>query len=456
MFVYQAVDRDVISIGSSPENDLVVLNPRVSAHHAEIRRDGEDWVLADLASRHGTLLNGQRVTTPAGLVAADEIGLGTAVVLFDAPELDIEPVTPEPVEPAEVSARPLKEVRTPLLVGNSPPMVALRAMIDKVAPSNVTLLINGESGTGKEIVAQLVHHRSARAARPFVVVNCPALPGSLVEYELFGVGKRVATGVDARPGLLEAANGGTLLLDEIGDLESSAQAKLLRFIQDKKVERIGGRKVMELDVRILAATNHDLEAAIEKGTFRMDLYHRLNTVTLHTPPLRDRREDIPALVNHFLSRAGERSMAMSPEALQALMGYHFPGNVRELERIVERARLLADGPKIEPRDLPDLRKAETGASGVEAQSAVEAAGKLYERVVEAGESFWDVVHAPFLHRRLSKDAVHKLIEQCYVEAHGSNRQMARLFHLNDLKQYKRLTAFLRNHDLLIAKRGSHP
>src|SRR6185436_5175847 len=167
-------------------------------------------------------------------------------------------------------------------------------MIDRVARSNVTVLISGESGTGKEIVARLVHYRSPRSRRPFVVVNCPALPGSLIEYELFGVARGVATGVEARAGLLELANGGTLLLDEVGDLELVAQAKLLRFIQDKKVERIGGRKVIPLDVRILAATNHDLAAFVESGKFRVDLYHRLNTVTLHTPALRERPEDIPA------------------------------------------------------------------------------------------------------------------------------------------------------------------
>lgn len=363
--------------------------------------------------------------------------------------------TPGPTGSTEVSARVVRCDREPLLVGDSAPMVALRALIDRVAPSNATLIIQGESGTGKEIVAQLVHYRSRRASRPLLVVNCPALPRSLVEYELFGVAKGVATGVDARAGLLEAANGGTLFLDEIGDLEGSAQAKLLRFLQDKKVDRIGGRKVVELDVRIIAATHHDIDAACATGKFRLDLYHRLNTVTLHTPPLRDRRDDIEALVRHFLRRAGGRALSVSEDALHILMGYHFPGNVRELERIVARASLLAEGPIIGPQDLPAYcaRRLATGRHNA---VGTVAAAKLYDRVVVDGEPFWDVVHAPFLRRTLTKDAVLLLIERCYREAHGSNRQMAHLFHLDDLKQYKRMTAFLRNHHLLIPKRGPQP
>ncbi len=451
--VYHSIDKDVITAGGSPDNDLVVPGPLVSPHHAEIRRDGGDWLIADLASRHGTLLNGQRVREPAGLKAGDRIELGAAVIVIDGPGTDPAPRTRSVAErPAAVPERRVPPAAEPVLVGTSPPMLALQEMINRVAPSTATVLIRGESGTGKEIVAKLVHHRSPRASHPLVVVNCPALPGSLIEYELFGVGKGVATGVDARPGLLELANGGTLLLDEVGDLELVAQAKLLRFIQDKKVERIGGRKLLSLDVRILAATNHDLAAFVDSGKFRVDLYHRLNTVTLHTPPLRERPEDIPALVDHFLSLGEGRPLRMSPEALDRLRTYSFPGNVRELERIIERARLLTDGPLIDIRALPALETAHAvPPAGAAPSREVATAAELYARVVRGGESFWDVVHAPFLRRSLPAEAVRHLIERCYREAAGSNRQMARLFRLQDVKQYKRLTAFLRNHGLIVPK-----
>jgi len=322
-------------------------------------------------------------------------------------------------------------------------------LIDKVAGAEDTVLLTGETGTGKNLVAALIHQRSHRASGPFVAVNCPALPGSLVEYELFGVEKRVATEVDARPGKLETAHGGTLLLDEVGELDRSVQAKLLHFLDDKTVERIGGRTSSRVDVRVLAATNRDLLAAVEEGSFRLDLYHRLNTVEVALPPLRERREDIPALVEHFLTLGPRPDLTVSPEALEKLSHHDFPGNVRELARIVARARLMTDGPVLLPESLPDLAGAPEGQGG--ARSPERAAEEMYERVVDGGESFWEVVHEPYLRRAVSGDAVRRMVARVYQTAGRSKREMARRFHITDFKEYRKLADFLRRHGLLREK-----
>jgi DNA-binding NtrC family response regulator len=313
------------------------------------------------------------------------------------------------------------------------------------------------SGTGKEVVARLIHRLSPRAGHPFVVVNCPALPANLQEAELFGVERRVATEVDSRTGLLEAAEGGTVLLDEIGDLEHSAQAKILRFTQDKTVERVGGRKVLELDLRILAATNHDLHRLIAEEKFRADLYHRLNTFTITIPPLRERREDIVPLVAHFLARSQAPHLTVSAEALDILVRHEFPGNVRELERIVERATIMAEGPVIGPADLPALDAAHESSPAQGGDTSESLADELYDRVVRRGQSFWTAVHRPYMDRSLQAGAVRGLIRRARDEAGGSYRNMARLFGIETFQGYKKLTAFLRNHGLLPRQgRGESP
>ena len=335
-----------------------------------------------------------------------------------------------------------------VFVGTSPAIRSIRETIRKVAPSDATVLITGENGTGKEVVARLMHRLSTRAARPFVVVNCPALPPNLQEAELFGVERRVATDVDSRTGILETADGGAVLLDEIGDLDCSAQAKILRFVQDKTVERVGGRRIIKLDVRILAATNHDLHRLIDEDRFRLDLYHRLNTFTIAIPPLRERREDIAPLLAHFLARGPAPHLTVSSEALDMLMGYGYPGNVRELERIVQRAQIMADGPAIQPADLPVFGSPidVCGVNGTETSMTL--AADLYDRVVRRHESFWIAVHRPFLDRSLQIGAVRGLIAKGYGDAQGSYRRMGRLFGIESFQEYKRLTAFLRNQDLL--------
>jgi len=332
-------------------------------------------------------------------------------------------------------------------VGVSPAIRAIHDLIAKIAPTMATVLIAGESGTGKEVVARLLHRLSPRAARPFVVVNCPALPVNLQEAELFGVERRVATEVDSRTGLLETADGGTVLLDEVGDLEQSAQAKILRFVQDKTIERVGGRKTVNLDVRLLAATNHDLHHLIREEKFRLDLYHRLNTFTITIPPLRDRPEDVAPLVKFFLAVTGTPHLTMSAEALAVLEGHEFPGNVRELERIVQRAQIVADGPVIGPADFPDFEAPKQAATATTGDTSASLAHTLHDRVVARGESFWTVLHRPYLDRSLQAGAVRGFIARAYGEAAGSYRRMARLFGIEDFGEYKKLTAFLRNHGL---------
>jgi DNA-binding NtrC family response regulator len=243
------------------------------------------------------------------------------------------------------------------LVGQSPSIVEIYKLIARVAALDTTVLILGETGTGKELVARSIHYASARADRPFVVVDCAALPEALFESELFGHERGAFTGaVAARRGLLETATGGTCLLDEVGDLSPTLQAKLLRALQERTVRRVGGNEPIVIDVRFLAATNRDLRKAVEEGRFREDLYFRLDVVTMNVPPLRDRPEDVPLLAQHFLEKyaAGTRKVVrgFARETLALLERHAWPGNVRELEHAVERAVALASSELLLPDDFP--------------------------------------------------------------------------------------------------------
>jgi two-component system, NtrC family, response regulator PilR len=243
------------------------------------------------------------------------------------------------------------------LVGKSESIQRLRALVEKVAATPSSVLVTGESGTGKEVVARALHHSSPRADGPFVVVNCGALPEALMESELFGHERGAFTGaIAAKPGLFRAANGGTLFLDEIGELPLPLQVKLLRTLQEKTVRPVGGQKELPVDVRLLAATNKNLEEEVQTGRFRQDLFYRLNVIRVHTPSLRERREDIPLLVAHFLEKQAAltgRRRALSPAAMKDLLARDFPGNVRELENLIERGATLASGEVIEPEDIAD-------------------------------------------------------------------------------------------------------
>ena len=250
----------------------------------------------------------------------------------------------------------LRDVREfSALIGRHPRMQDVYKTIGRIAATDVTVLLRGESGTGKELVARAIHHYSRRSGRPFVAVSCAAIPATLLESEMFGHERGAFTDArERRLGKFELAHGGTLNLDEIGDMPVDLQTKLLRALQERTIERVGGHEPIAVDVRVLAATNRDLEALMKEGRFREDLYYRLNVVTVHLPPLRERRRDIPLLVEHFLAKyadeLGERGVA--PEALDRLVAYDWPGNVRELENVIQRAMVMATGGVILPEHLP--------------------------------------------------------------------------------------------------------
>ncbi len=274
------------------------------------------------------------------------------------------------------------------IVGNSRRMQELFQLLGKVAESTTTVLISGESGTGKELAARAIHHAGPRRSKPFVAVNCGAIPENLIESELFGHARGAFTGaVGERPGLFEQAGGGTVFLDEIGELPLAMQTRLLRVIQEREVRRVGGSSVKKVDVRLVAASNRDLEQQVKDGSFRDDLYYRINVVQVVMPPLRERVEDIPLLVEHLVRKHGKPGSLVMPDALQALMVYQFPGNVRELENIIERS-LVLDPHRITLASLPaqvrnavkqfDLHTAvEIPDEGIELEPALEQLERQY-------------------------------------------------------------------------------
>jgi two-component system, NtrC family, response regulator len=250
------------------------------------------------------------------------------------------------------------QYRTEHLIGTSDTMRNLLEFIDKVADSDSTILILGESGTGKELIARTIHYNSSRRDQPLVPVNCGAIPENLLESELFGHEKGAFTGaVNARMGRFELAHGGTLFLDEVGEMSLSLQVKLLRVLQERCFERVGGTKTIGVDVRILAATNQDLEVAVQEKRFRKDLFYRLNVIPVTVPPLRERVSDIPLLIEHFIARFNDMKQAsvreMDRDAMEYVLHYHWPGNIRELENLVERLIVLKKTGTIVPNDLPD-------------------------------------------------------------------------------------------------------
>ncbi len=280
------------------------------------------------------------------------------------------------------------------LVGKSEPMRRLLQDVRRIAPSEATVLIVGESGTGKELVAHAIHEGSARARGPFVAVNAAALPESLAESELFGHERGAFTGaVSSRPGRFELASGGTLFLDEVGTLSAAVQAKLLRAIESRQIERVGGRRTIGVDLRLISATNENLEARVAEGAFREDLFYRINTIQVRIPPLREKLEDLPLLAEHFLVKFGERhrrpGRRLAPAVLERMRAHPWRGNVRELEHVIEMLVLFSDGEEIGEDDLPRVLRA--GAPAPAGSSA--AAGLPFARAVEDFE------------KRLLRDAI---------------------------------------------------
>ena len=261
-----------------------------------------------------------------------------------------------------------KRYSHPNIVARSPKMQDVLATVERVAPTNSTVLLGGESGVGKDLIARAIHEKSLRAKGPFVKINSTAIPENLLESELFGFEKGAFTGaVASKPGKFELADKGTLFLDEIGDVPPATQVKLLRVLQEREFERLGGTRTVKVDVRLVAATNRDLREALEQGTFREDLYYRLNVVPIDIAPLRERREDIPDLVDLFISRFNAESRkpieGITPEAMQIMVNYHWPGNVRELQNIVERACALSKGTMLDAADIRLDTRAPKAANG---------------------------------------------------------------------------------------------
>ncbi len=251
-----------------------------------------------------------------------------------------------------------KSSKTNKIIYNSEIMRSLMKMVERVAPSHATVLIMGESGTGKELIANAIHEKSNRGNKPFIAINCGALRETLLESELFGHERGAFTGAYARKiGLAEVANGGTLFLDEIGELSPGIQSKLLRFLQEGEIFRVGGKDPIKVDIRLISATNRELDKEVMKGNFREDLFYRINTIMVNSPPLRRRKEDITPLVEHFLHNSTlgflNRGRQISEEALKILIRYDWPGNIRELQNCCERLQILSEGHIIMPNDLPE-------------------------------------------------------------------------------------------------------
>jgi Nif-specific regulatory protein len=299
------------------------------------------------------------------------------------------------------------------MVGESAPMRTVYRFVSRVASTDSTVLITGESGTGKELVARAIHRNSPRVQKPFVAINCAALTETLLESELFGHEKGAFTGaLQQKKGKLEVADGGTVFLDEMGELAPALQAKLLRVLQEREFERVGGTRSVRIDVRVIAATNRDLTESVKTGAFRQDLYYRLNVVSIEMPPLRERRDDIPLLASYFAARAGERSkrhvLGVSPEARACLVNYEWPGNVRELENAIERAVVLGSSDFILPEDLPEAVLETVQPAGVTIAQYHEAVSEAKRQVIlraveQAGGNYTEAakllgVHPNYLHR----------------------------------------------------------
>ncbi|MCF8142327.1 MAG: sigma-54 dependent transcriptional regulator [Deltaproteobacteria bacterium] len=277
------------------------------------------------------------------------------------------------------------------IIGRSRPMQEVYKAIGRVSPTDATVLIRGESGTGKELAARAVYQHSLRAERPFLVINCVAIPENLLESELFGYEKGAFTGaVHRRVGKIEQAGNGTVFLDEIGDMPPGIQAKILRLLQERSIERLGGRETIPVDVRIIAATNRDLEAALEQGRFRGDLYYRLKVVTIHLPALRDRAEDIPSLVDYFLARfsheIGMDNPGISKEALAILKGHPWPGNIRELSNTIHKALIFNRGAPVSPEDISQVFESRDTGQAVMPEEDIERIRQWVGRMLASQKS----------------------------------------------------------------------
>ena len=396
-------DQQEISIGGMDDNDLVVNDDTVSRYHCRIFQEDDAYILEDKGSTNGTFINRVRIRE-AYLKPGCTITLGKSDMRFQ--NLD-----------ERVQIQPTKSDRYGRIVGTSTRMREIFTILEKISPAGVTVVIEGETGTGKEVVARTIHEQSPRRDKPFVVFDCGAVPDNLIESELFGHEKGSFTGAAmGRQGLFETAQGGTIFLDELGELNLDLQPKLLRALEQREVRRVGANKPIKVDVRVVAATNRNLEEEVKAGRFREDLFYRLSVVRLILPPLRERRDDIQLLAKHFLaggdfnlSTDGEPIIkGFSRDALDALMGYRWPGNIRELLNVVERACAYADDDFIHLEHLPEnisgigivRRRAEP--DGVTARDRVDRA--LNRPFKEAKEDWVSSFERDYIHNLLKKNS----------------------------------------------------
>ena len=408
-------------VGRGGDAAIQIQDPFCSRKHVEITlRDGR-MRARDLGSRNGTLLNGGRLAEQE-LACGDEIQIGDVVLLVGGGVIKQPAGRSDEVgtlgrdDPDSFTVRP-----GCVIVGTSEVMRSVREVVERVSPFEGPVLITGESGTGKEMIAEAIHRRSSRAGRPFVIANCACLDGSLVDAELFGHERGAFTGAtETRAGCIERATGGTLFLDEVGELPLATQAKLLRVVEDKPFQRLGGSAEIQPRARLVAATNRDLEAATRDGRFRQDLLFRLNVLRISLPPLRERLDDVPQLIEVFLEDLRrKRSVKMrrfGPDAMDVLRRHGFPGNVRELLHIVQRVAVLCDG---EVAGVADLPPAVRGAGDAAREPRTEPA--------PGRESF------PAL-----RDMERELVEEALRKAGGNKTQAARLLGIHRATLYKML------------------
>jgi Nif-specific regulatory protein len=427
---------DALSIGRSSSNRLALCDLALSRQHCRVSCESGRTVIRDLDSVNGTFVNGLPIRERV-LEHGDQIKIGHALFVFVVSETaDIElasapipapnpslptirlsqhPLAPSLKAGEQAGDKAIRESGTAIhhaMIGESARMGEVYRVIARAAQAEATVLIRGQSGTGKELAARAIHQNSRRAGGPFIAINSAALTETLVESELFGHEKGAFTGAIAqRKGRLECADRGTVFFDEIGEMTLPLQAKILRVLQEREFERVGGTRTLRVDVRVVAATNKNLEEAIKKGEFREDLYYRLNVITLTMPPLRERSDDIPLLAAYFISkcseRCGRRVIGLTPEARAQLMHYDWPGNVRELENTIERAIVLGNSNRILPEDLPEPVLEAEAAGGVTTgyHAAIREAKRrvVIEALQQTGGRFNDAartlgVHANYLHR----------------------------------------------------------
>jgi Nif-specific regulatory protein len=365
------------------------------------------------------------------------------------------------------------------IVGRSPRMLELFRRMDNVISGSANVLITGESGTGKELIARAIHYNGSRKEKRFVAIDCGAIPENLIESELFGYKKGAFTGaVFDKKGLFEEADGGTVFLDEITNTSRSLQAKLLRVIQEREIRRVGDSADRKVDVRLIAATNRDLKQWVQTNQFREDLYYRLNVLSLHIPPLRERKDDIPPLANHILKELVKQNPSLphtfSRDAIRTLSRYDFPGNIRELENVVESAFYMAQKEEIQVEDFPpeisiqqnsqgllreetSLRDMDKGPSkdfgqndvmGIAGEVVQNQALKIFKNMEHGGSSFWKVVKDPFMRRELSKEVVREVVRMGLMQSNGKYKGMLEMFHVEN-KDYTVFMNFLRKHDCLV-------